>query len=178
MSLSGRLEDVVATDLFQFVQLGHRSGTLTLHSGEAAAEIGFHRGAIVNARMAGKPRLGELLVARGALAPEELERAVQVQSAATPRPLIGQVLLAGGHVAADAVYAAVREQVGAVMREVVGWKAGRFDFQLEPAKPAAPAAVPDVHLDTQAAVLEALRQLDEKENEEHPAGASVRSLRE
>jgi len=136
MSFSGRLEDVVATDLFQFVQMGQRSGTLLLRRGSAVAEIAFHRGSIVNARLAGTARLGELLVARGALSPEELESALQAQAATVPRPNLGQVLVERGLVAADVMYAAVRDQFGCVVREVLGWKQGTFEFLLDDIRPA------------------------------------------
>ena len=175
MSFSGRIEDVAATDLFQFVQMGARSGTLVLRNAAQVAEIAFHRGTIVNARMAGLPRLGDLLVERGALLPEDLDTALQRQAAASPRPSLGQVLVDSGLVPAEAMYAAVREQFGAVVREVVAWRQGQFEFLLDDIRPVDELAiqpgdlVPQVHIDTQAALLDALRMLDEQGREPAPA---------
>ena len=58
MSLTGNLEDVSVADTLQFIHLGGRTGTLTLQSGEATAEIAFHKGRIVNATGPASKRLG------------------------------------------------------------------------------------------------------------------------
>ena len=64
MSLNGKLEDVSLADVMQFVHLGRRTGTLSLSRGSEDAEIGFHRGQIVNAWGHSSRRLSELLVAK------------------------------------------------------------------------------------------------------------------
>src|SRR5262249_52839702 len=141
--------------------------------GELAAEIAFHRGAIVNARIAGMKRLGQLLVESGALKPEHLAHALEIQAAATPRPSLGQVFIDEGMCAPDTMYAAVGEQFTWVVREVLAWKSGRFEFLLDDIRPADELAiqpgdlVPQVHLDTQAALLDALRLFDEQSRDAH-----------
>src|ERR1051325_4878844 len=179
MSFTGRIEDVSAADLFQFVQMGQRSGTLVLRRGELAAEIAFHRGAIVNARIAGMKRLGQLLVENGSLQPQDLARALEMQAKATPRPSLGQIFIDEGMVPAEAMYAAVREQFAWVVREVLAWKQGRFEFLLDDIRPADELAiqpgdlVPQVHLDTQAALLDALRLFDEQSRDAAPAAPAA-----
>ena len=168
MSFTGRIEDVSVADLFQFVQLGGRSGTLVLRRGELSAEIAFHRGAIVNARTPGMKRLGQLLVERAALAPQQLSRALELQAQESPRPSLGRVLIDEQMVAPATMYAAVREQFTFVVREALAWKQGRFEFLLGEFRPEDELAihpgdlVPQVHLDTQAALIDAMRVFDEQ----------------
>ena len=172
MSFSGRLEDVIVADLLQFVQMGRRSGTLVLRRADETAEIAFHLGSIVNARLAGTPRLGALLVASGALSTESLEKALQTQLESVPRASLGQILVEDGLVAADVMYAAVREQFAEVVRAVLGWREGYFEFLLDDIRPVDELAVhpgdlvPQVHIDTQCALLDALRVMDEQKRDD------------
>src|SRR5438477_12419758 len=107
MSLSGNLEDVSVADALQFIHLGGRTGTLTLSSGEARAEIGFHQGRIVNAWGPGSKRLGELLIEAGVIDERVLQSALSAQETELPRRSLGQILVSIEALAPEAMYRAV-----------------------------------------------------------------------
>ena len=79
MSFQGRIEDVAIADVMQLIRLGGHSGTLSIHSAEDEALIGFERGRLVSAWTPRRLRLGEMLVAAGAIGEATLQRALETQ---------------------------------------------------------------------------------------------------
>ena len=171
MSLSGNLEDVSVADALQFIHLGGRTGTLTLTSGEATAEIGFHQGRIVNAWGPGSKRVGDLLLEAGIIDQPTLDEALKAQQSETPRRSLGQILVAMNAVDADTMYRAVEQQIEKTVYEIVSWTHGTFQFALDDLKPIDDIAVfpgdviRHLNLDTQMVLLDALRIFDEKNKE-------------
>ncbi|MEO1370742.1 MAG: DUF4388 domain-containing protein, partial [Acidobacteriota bacterium] len=96
MSLNGKLEDVSLADVMQFVHLGRRTGTLSLSRGSEEAEIGFHRGQIVNAWGRNSVRLSDLLVQRDLVIAETMQHMLQQQAGEQPRRSLGQILVTSG----------------------------------------------------------------------------------
>jgi Domain of unknown function (DUF4388) len=168
MSLSGRLEDVAAADVMQFVHLGRRTGTLSLTRGDEKAEVNFHRGAIVGAWSPRSKKLGELLLERGLIDQQALHDALVAHAHEEPRRSLGQVLLSRTAVPVDAVRRAIREQIEQTIYELVGWTSGSFNFELGALKPVDDVAVypgdliPDLDLNTQMVLLEAAKIFDER----------------
>jgi hypothetical protein len=173
MSFSGNLEDVSVVDLLQFIRIGGRTGTLILTSGIDRAELGFHGGRIASATGPGTLRLGELLLAAGAIDLPTLDAALAHQAATSPHRTLGRILSDGG-LAPEAMYLAVRRQIQDVVQQVVGWKQGAFEFAPEELKLMGDLAsqpgemVSAVELDTQSALLEALQILDESRRDAPP----------
>lgn len=176
MSLNGQLEDVSLADVMQFVHLGRRTGTLTLRrgrgSGEERAEIGFHRGQIVNAWAPGALRLGDLLVDKGLLTPETLAWLLPQMHDPQPSRSLGQVVVQTGTLAFDDVKRAIEEQIEATVYGLVEWTAGSFEFDLDRLEPHDEIAmypgdvIPKVGLNTPRVLLEATRRRDEAGREE------------
>ena len=168
MSLTGNLEDVSVADTLQFIHLGGRTGTLTLQSGEATAEIAFHKGRIVNATGPASKRLGELLLDAGAIDPATLQAALKVQEAEQPRRSLGQILVAMKAVTPETMYGAVEQQIEHTVYDLVTWSHGTFQFALDDLKPIDDIAVVPgdvirhLNLDTQMVLLDALRVFDER----------------
>ena len=106
-----------------------------------------------------KPRLGELLVAMGALTDEQL-REVLARQRETGLPL-GRMLVESGHVMAHTVAMALADQHGGLLRTEYGFATGhgepvpvkRIEVD-EPEAPAAPAAPPVLRLAEDPAPVE------------------------
>ena len=168
VSLSGNLADVTVADVLQFIHLGLRTGTLTLISGENAAEIAFHQGRIVNAWGPGSKRLGELLVDAKAIDGQTLGTALHAQKQEHPRRPLGQILVAMGAVTPEVMFGAVQQQIERTIYDLVHWNRGTFQFAVDDLHPLDDIAVVPgdvirhLNLDTQMVLLDALRQFDER----------------
>ena len=168
MSLTGSLDDVSVADVIQFINLGGRSGTLSLQRGSQRGEVGFHRGRIISARGPEHLPLGEWLVAQGALSPKDVDTAVRVQRRmASPCP-IGKVLIEMGVISAERLRELVEAQIEQAIYGIVTWGTGTFEFRLDELKPIddlsmSPGDIlPDININTQMILLEAARILDER----------------
>ena len=109
--ISGNLEDVSVAEVMQFIHLGGRTGTLRLENGEIHAEIGFHRGRIVNSWSPESRRLGDLLVAENLIAQETLDQALTIQAGEHPKRSLGQILVMSENLDLEAIRVAVESQI-------------------------------------------------------------------
>lgn len=177
MSLSGSLADVSVPDVLQFINLGGRSGTLTLSFGTRRAEIGFHRGRIISARGADHLPLGEWLVSKGAISATDIDAALRIQKRMGTPTAIGKVLIEMGLISRERLKQLVEEQIESTVYGVVGWSGGTFDFSLDELKPVddlsmSPGDIlPDININTQMVLLEAARILDERNRNAPPASS-------
>lgn len=168
MSISGNLEDVSVADVMQFVHLGGRTGTLTIKSGDRRAEVGFHRGRIISAWTPDAKRLGDLLVDVGLIDEFERLEALARQDREVPKVSLGKILVTMGVVTKDELREAIADQIEQTIFDLVTWNSGDFHFALDELRPVDDIAVypgdilPDINLNTQIVVLEALRIFDEK----------------
>lgn len=168
MSISGNLLDVSVADVMQFVHLGGRTGTLVMKAGAKQAEIGFHRGRIISAWTPSSKRLGDLLVGSGVISRDVLDEALERQQRQVPRASLGMILVTTGAVTKDALRDAIADQIEHTIYDLVTWRSGEFEFALDELRPVDDIAVypgdilPDINLNTQIVVLEALRIFDER----------------
>lgn len=167
MSFSGDIGDVPVADTLQFIHLGGRSGTLRLFSGEAKAEIGFHRGRIVKAWGPESKRLGELLVEHGMVERSAIDEALTAQQATHPRQSLGQILVAMGVVDAATIYKVLEQQIQGTIRDLVCWSQGTFEFAMDDLRPGDGGGLEQgdgikMNVDTQMVLLDALRLFDER----------------
>ena len=177
MSLSGTLADITVTDLMQFVHLSGRSGTLHIERDGAAAHISFNRGRIVSAWCPSVSSVTDLLMAAGSLDADGLAHARALQAAEMPPPPLGRALIAAG-VSADALREAITRKVEQTIFELVGWSRGQFRFVVDEIRgdqevALAPGDVlPELDINTQMLLMEALRLFDERNHREGaPASA-------
>ena len=168
MSISGNLEDVSVAEVLQFVHIGRRTGTLVITGGDGRGEVGFHRGRIISAWAPNSKKLGDLLVARGLVERRQLDEALRLQESQRPRQSLGQILVDSGLVRAPELRKAVAEQIEENVYQLVTWRQGGFEFAIDELRPVDDIGVypgdilPDINLNTQMLVLEALRIFDEK----------------
>lgn len=168
MSLNGKLEDVSLTDVMQFIHLGRRTGTLTVHRNHKEAEIGFHRGQIVSASGPQTARLGELLVEKKLLSAAQLGSLIERQRGEHPHRSLGQLLVGDGILSFEEIRSAIERQIEQTVFELVAWTTGSFEFALDELKPIDDIAmypgdvIPKLDLNTQVVLLEATRLFDER----------------
>jgi Domain of unknown function (DUF4388) len=168
MSLTGNLADVAIADLMQFVHMSGRSGTLVVERDGTQGYISFHRGRIVSAWSPNVSTVADLLLQSGELGADALAHARTLQAAELPPPPLGQVLVASGAISRDALRAAITRKVEHTVYELVAWTRGAFRFEVDEVRgdheiALAPGDVmPELDLNTQMVLLEALRLFDER----------------
>ncbi|MBI4952162.1 MAG: DUF4388 domain-containing protein [Myxococcales bacterium] len=166
MSLQGSLGDVPLVDILQFIKFSGRTGTLVLEREGQQVSVGLHEGNIVSVRGTGVPRIGQFLLASGALSSSALRDALATQAAMDPPPPLGALLCADGGVTRTELAAAFRCQVEETILSVIAWSHGSFRFELDQLTPVddlalEPDDIADMNLNTQHVLLEAARLLDE-----------------
>lgn len=166
MSFQGRIEDVAIADVMQLIRLGGHSGTLSIHSAEDEALIGFERGRLVSAWTPRRLRLGEMLVAAGAIGEATLQRALETQEVERPRRTIGQILVRQAATTPEVIRQVVGQEIERVVKEVLAWPTGTFEFALDDLTPMVEVSrfsgAPKVDLDTQQVLLEVLQAMEEE----------------
>jgi hypothetical protein len=166
MSFQGRVEDVAIADVMQLIRLGGHSGTLSIHSGEQEGLIGFERGRLVSAWSPRSLRLGEMLLAAGAIDDPTLQRALEAQETERPRRAIGQILVRQGATTPEIIRQVIGQEIERVVKEVLAWPMGTFDFALDDLTPLVEVSrfsgAPKVDLDTQQVLMEVLQAMEEE----------------
>ena len=166
MSFQGRVEDVAIADVMQLIRLGGHSGTLSIHAGEQEGLIGFERGRLVSAWSPRSLRLGEMLLAAGAIDDPTLQRALEAQETERPRRAIGQILVRQGATTPEVIRQVIGQEIERVVKEVLAWPMGTFDFALDDLTPLVEVSrfsgAPKVDLDTQQVLMEVLQAMEEE----------------
>lgn len=157
-ALQGNLAHFYPTEVLQLLGLARADGRLALERGTERADLFLERGRPVFARSNGPTvRAGQLLVHRGALAAEVLERALQQQQA-EPGVRVGALLVASGAITHQQLEEAVRDTLRRIVYGVLLWRDGRFQFY-----PGERVTDEDIQLDLDMdrLILEGLRHADQ-----------------
>jgi len=157
-ALQGDLAHFFPSEILQLLQLAQATGRLELTRPAEQAELYVERGRPVLARTSGAAvRTGQILVHRGVITEEALERALAEQRV-HPGPRIGALLVAAGAATPEQVQSAVSEALRRVVYGLLLWREGTFQF-----RPGEQSGVQDVKLDLDLdrLILEGLRQADE-----------------
>ncbi|MFN7941862.1 MAG: DUF4388 domain-containing protein [Thermoanaerobaculia bacterium] len=174
MSISGSLEDVAVGDVFQFIHLGRRTGTLELERLGEHARFGFLEGKLIAAQAPGAPRLGELLLERGHVDATALARAMAEQATGMGKLSLGQILVQRRVIAVDLLERLVTEQLERSVATVMSWGDGSFDFALDEMRQVddigvlASELIAPSELSTDVVLLEAARIFDERDRRGAP----------
>lgn len=165
MSFQGMIEDVAVADVMQLIRIGGHSGSLTVNNGEEEGIIGFEHGRIVSAWNPRSLRVGELLVACGAIDDAMLAAALSAQAADRPHRPIGQYLVRMGATTPEIIRDVMTQEIERVVAEICAWKSGSFEFAIDDLTPVVEVTrftgAPKVDLDTQAVLMEVLRRMSE-----------------
>jgi hypothetical protein len=156
-TLEGDLRHFFATEVLQFLQLTGATGRLEFERGGERAEVVFEHGRPALARTTGRSvRIGDVLVHRGAVPMETLEKALAEQRG-RPDERLGAILLETGAASGEEIARAVGEVFRRIVCVLSLWPDGRFRFV--PEEPRVAADVPlEVELDR--LILEGLHRAD------------------
>jgi hypothetical protein len=128
--MSGEIAEGVLPELLRSMYVERRSGTLRLVRGEEEQSLRFRGGHIVNAHTNIKEdRLGEMLVRRGLLSKEGLDRATEIVIRDKRR--LGEVLAELGLLDKDGLEDAIALHVHEMLARLFAWPDGRYAFQEE-----------------------------------------------
>jgi hypothetical protein len=157
-ALGGDLAHFFPSEIMQLLQLAQATGRLELERPGERAELFVERGRPVFARTTGAAvSTGQILVHRGLITRETLERALAEQGAHPGRRL-GTLLVAAGAVGQEQMQSAVNEALRRVIFGLLLWREGTFTFHV-----GEQVGSEDVKLDLDLdrLILEGLRQADE-----------------
>jgi len=164
-ALDGDLARFYPTEVLQLLQLAQATGRLELSrpdprhpGGRETVDVFFDAGRPVFVRTTGLAvHTGEILVHRGLVPREAVERALDAQRR-EPGKRIGQVLREAGAAAPDQVAQAVHEGLRRILYGMLLWREGRFRFMA--GERAADNDLP-LDLDLDRLILEGLRLADQ-----------------
>lgn len=158
MVIEGHLSDFPLGELLFFLSSKNRSGWLTLWNEQITIDFQLRNGRVIAARSSEiDGRLGQRLIALGALTPAQLERALAEQARRDDRPPLGQLLCELDVVPEPVVRRALQQQLAECIFRFLIMPGGRFTFE---------RGLPDVRgvqvdLSTEREVLAAIQRADE-----------------
>lgn len=157
-ALRGDLAHFFPPEIMQLLQLAQATGRLELERPGERAELFVERGRPVFARTTGAAvSTGQILVHRGLITREALERALAEQGAHPGRRL-GTLLVAAGAVEQEQMQSAVNEALRRVIFGLLLWREGTFAFH---AGQQVGSEDVKLDLDLDRLILDGLRQADE-----------------
>ena len=158
MAIRGSLREASLPDVLQLLAMGKKSGCLSVTHRNAFGSVYFDRGRISFASIVNRrDRLGDMLVASGILAREDLDSAIAIQSA-QPQRRLGEILIANAMLAREELHQHIKRQIEEAVYYLFTWTQGTFSFE--------PDVVPDeqdflVSINPESLLLEGARRIDE-----------------
>ena len=130
MSLVGNLKEMPLSEVLQFLGGAKSSGKLTLTSVDGGGLVVFRKGLVIYAASNSvRETLGSLLVYRGGVDPEKLQKALASQHRAREERRLGSILIEQGAIEPDVLEETIRSQVRTVIHELASWDEGFFRFE-------------------------------------------------
>jgi tetratricopeptide (TPR) repeat protein len=129
MAIKGSLKEASLPDVIQLLFLGRRSGCLSLADRQRHGSIYFQDGWITYASIVNRrDRLGDMLLASGAISRAQLEQALALQAGA-PGRRIGELLMSLGVLTPQELRRFVRMQIEEAVYTLFAWDTGTFSFE-------------------------------------------------
>ncbi len=174
MAFNGNLEDLPFIDVLQLLHVAKKSGTLRMSSSKGTADIICRDGDIIGVTHPSEEvNLGGILIEMGEITTAQLQEAILYIKKAEPeyKPLM-TTLVELGYLKKNSGWKGLETLIHRTMVEIISWKEGSFTFDVDklpidddfrhfPADMEAGGGV-----DTQAALVEALRIFDERNREQ------------
>jgi len=132
MALEGSLKDFGLQDIFQLIGLQRKTGILTIKSPQDTIYITFLDGKIVNAdseKAKIESKLGRVLLKRGSITEEQLNKALETQKQTLQR--LGYVLVKEGFITNEELKNALTQQILEIVYKVFRWREGEYYFSQE-----------------------------------------------
>ena len=170
MSFTGDLEHLPIVDVIQLMHSTRNSGLLHINGKRGESQLAFKNGYIVGAsHLNNGIRIGDILVAHGAISEETLQEALGIQhTPGTPRRPLIVTLLDWGMVQEQEAYAALKSLIELTLVEVLTWRTGTFTLEAKDEVAADefkyyPEELErEINVDVQSILMDALRVFDEK----------------
>jgi hypothetical protein len=170
MSFTGDLQDLPIVDVIQLMHSTRNSGILHVNGKRGESQFVFKNGYIVGAsHLNNGIRIGDILVARGAISEEVLQEALGIQhTPGTPRRPLIVTLLDWGMVEETEAYAALKALIELTLIEVLTWRKGTFTLEAKDEvasdefKYYPDEIEREINVDVQSILMDALCSFDEK----------------
>ena len=130
MALEGTLRDFSLADILQLISLQNKTGLLALKSASDVVTLGFMDGRLVSAESSARridTRLGTVLVKTGRLKPENLQKALEIQTQTLQR--LGYILLRNSFCTADDLRDGLDIQIRKIVYSLFRWGDGDYSFE-------------------------------------------------
>lgn len=172
---TGDLQLFAVPDLLEFLKSSRRTGTLVITTPTGIGAVHMKRGMITGAAAPDGKNVGDLLIESGAITAEQLKAAAEHQKAASPDKLLGSIMIELGLINAETLQRVLITQIKQSVFHMVSWTAGRFAFEPDKREQVDDVSDVGVALDTQAVLLDVLRELDEQ-NRDSAGGSDTIEL--
>lgn len=183
MAFTGELEHLHIVDIIQLVHTTRKSGIFSVKGAKGESRIVFSSGYIVGANHNNDSvRIGSVLVKMGAITLDDLKQALDAtkDSVEDHGPLL-TTLIQRGKLRQEDALKGLKKLVEMTIVELMAWTRGTFTFDTDAVIYAAVGGAssgdmgPDVVLDAQMVLMDALRIFDERERD-RAAGKEVPSF--
>lgn len=183
MAFTGELEHLHIVDIIQLVHTTRKSGIFSVKGDRGESRIVFSNGYIVGANhINNSVRIGTVLVKMGAITFDDLKQALSsTKDAAKDQGPLLVTLIKRGKLKRDDALKGLKKLVELTIVELMSWTKGTFTFDTDAVIFAVEDSAssgdmgPDVVLDAQMVLMDALRIFDERERD-RAAGKEVPSF--
>jgi hypothetical protein len=170
MSFTGDLEHLPIVDVIQLLNATRKSGVLGVRGRRGESQLVFKDGYIISAsHLNNSVRIGQVLLERGAITQEALDRALEEQRrAGAERKQLIVTLLDMGLVEEKDAYSGLQALIEMTIVEILTWKRGTFVLEANPDKTQdayqyCPKSIGrEISVDAQGVLMDSLRIFDEK----------------
>jgi tetratricopeptide (TPR) repeat protein len=129
MAIKGSLKEASLPDVIQLLFLGRRTGCLALADRHNFGTIYLDEGLIVYASIVNRrDRLGDILMRKGRITPEQLQSAIDAQTGDREHKL-GEILVHQGALSRTELEEYMRLQIEEAVYFLFTWTSGTFNFE-------------------------------------------------
>ncbi|MGB8656376.1 MAG: DUF4388 domain-containing protein [Candidatus Zixiibacteriota bacterium] len=156
--LTGNLNTVPLSDLFQLISVSGKTGMLSIWKETCKREIYFKQGGIVYATSTGSDDelLGNLLLSRRKILKPDLQKALSLQKLTQKR--LGTILFEMRVLTQEEMVECLQYQIEEIIYSLFGWSSGEFTFY-DGRRP--PTDEVTVQLNTMNVIMEGSKRIDE-----------------
>jgi hypothetical protein len=173
MAFTGELENLHIVDIIQLVHTTRKSGIFSVKGSRGESRIVFSNGYIVGANhINNSVRIGTVLVKTGAITLDDLKQALGgTKDAARDREPLLATLIQMGKLKREDALKGLKKLVEMTIVELISWTKGTFTFDTDAVIFSSEGGAstgdmgPDVVLDAQMVLMDALRIFDERERD-------------
>jgi hypothetical protein len=130
VALAGKLEEVPAAEIMQFLAMSEKSGKLSFTTGTEEGLLVFRDGKIIYAASSSlRETLGSIVIAMKLVTESELAEALGRQHKTGEDKRLGKILVEMGVLTGADLQKVLHHQVLNVLREMFSWESGFFMFR-------------------------------------------------